>query len=70
MGKIQEKPKKNSYMMEKKKSDELTEHLTFILSKAQRIKLETILKKNKISISKFVRELIFGKKSFSPDDFN
>ncbi len=60
MGKRLKKPKKKSYMMEKKESNELTEHLTFILSKPQRIKLETILKKNKISISKFVRELIFG----------
>ena len=48
-------------IMENKESNKLTEHLTFILSKPQRTKLETILKKNNISLSKFVRELIFGK---------
>ena len=52
MGKEPKKPKK--------KTSELTEHLTFILSKPQIIKLETILKENNISLSKFVRELIFG----------
>ena len=45
----------------KKEKQLFDQHMTFIITKDQRERLKKILKKNgNISVSKFVRELIFG----------
>ena len=44
----------------KKEKQPFDQHLTFITTKDQRARLKKILKKENISLSKFVRQLIFG----------
>ena len=43
-----------------KKRQPFDQHMTFIITKDQRERLKKILKKENISLSKFVRQLIFG----------
>ncbi len=44
----------------KKEKQLFDQHMTFIITKDQRERLKKILKPLNISLSKFVRELIFG----------
>ena len=44
----------------KKEKQLFDQHMTFIITKDQRERLKKILKKENISLSKFVRQLIFG----------
>ncbi len=44
----------------KEKKQTFDQHMTFIITKDQRERLKKILKENNISLSKFVRQLIFG----------
>jgi len=44
----------------KEKKQPFDQHMTFIITKDQRERLKKVLKKDNISLSKFVRQLIFG----------